>query len=117
MRRLALLLLALLPACTTSPLTGREQFLLVSDSLAVSESAAAYSQMIGELGKKKQIETGTPRAEKVRQITDRLVKQAGRVRPDAASWKWEVQLINDPKTVNAFCMAGGKMAIYTGMWE
>jgi len=28
-----------------------------------------------------------------------------------------VQLINDPKTVNAFCMAGGKMAIYTGMWE
>jgi predicted Zn-dependent protease len=117
MRRLALLLLALLSACTTSPLTGREQFLLVSDSLAVSESAAAYSQMIGELGKKKQIETGTPRAEKVRQITDRLVKQAGRVRPDAASWKWEVQLINDPKTVNAFCMAGGKMAIYTGMWE
>ena len=28
-----------------------------------------------------------------------------------------MQVINDPKTVNAFCMAGGKMAIYTGMWE
>jgi predicted Zn-dependent protease len=28
-----------------------------------------------------------------------------------------VQVINDPKTVNAFCMAGGKMAIYTGMWD
>ena len=39
------------------------------------------------------------------------------MRPDAKSWKWEVQVINDPKTVNAFCMAGGKMAIYTGMWE
>jgi predicted Zn-dependent protease len=117
MRRLALLLLPLLCACTTSPLTGREQFLLVSDSLAVSESAAAYTQMMGELGKKKQIETGTPRAEKVKQITDRLVQQAGRVRPDAASWNWEVQVINEPKTVNAFCMAGGKMAIYTGMWD
>ena len=117
MRRSALLLLLLLPGCTTSPLTGREQFLLVSDSMAVSESASAYAQMMGELGKKKQIETGTPRAAKVKEITDRLVKQAVRVRPDAASWNWEVQVINDPKTVNAFCMAGGKMAIYSGMWD
>src|SRR5207244_2397130 len=38
-------------------------------------------------------------------------------RPDTAKWKWEVQVINDPRTVNAFCMAGGKMAIYSGMWE
>ena len=118
MRRLALpLLFSLLQACTTSPLTGREQYLLVSDSMAVSQSAAAYSQMMADLGKKKQIETGTPRAEKVKEITDRLVKHAVRVRPDSASWKWEVQLINDPKTVNAFCMAGGKMAIYTGMFD
>jgi predicted Zn-dependent protease len=39
------------------------------------------------------------------------------VRPDSKDWKWEVQVIDEPKTVNAFCMAGGKMAIYTGMWE
>ena len=117
MVRSALVLLALLAGCTTSPLTGREQYLLVSESMAVSQSAAAYSQMMADLGKKKQIETGTPRAEKVREITDRLVKQAARFRPDAAGWAWEVQVINDPKTVNAFCMAGGKMAIYTGMWE
>jgi predicted Zn-dependent protease len=117
MRRLAFAFFFLLAGCTASPLTGRTQYMVVSDQMAVSQSAAAYTQMMGQLDKKKQIETGTPRAEKVRQITDRLVKQAGRVRPDAASWKWEVQVINDPKTVNAFCMAGGKMAIYTGMWE
>lgn len=117
MRRSALLLVFLLHSCTTSPLTGRGQFLLVSESMALSQSAAAYSQMMADLGKKKRIETGTPRAEKVRAITDRLVKQAVRVRPDAAGWAWEVQVINDPKIVNAFCMAGGKMAIYTGMWE
>jgi len=117
MVRSAVLLVFLLQACTTSPLTGREQFLLVSEPMAVSQSAAAYTQMMADLGKKKQIETGTPRAEKVREITGRLVKQAVRVRPDAANWAWEVQVINDPKTVNAFCMAGGKMAIYTGMWE
>ena len=117
MVRLALALLFLLAACSTSPLTGRSQYLIVSDNMAVTQSAAAYSQMMGDLGKKKQIETGTPRAEKVREITDRLIAQAVRFRPDSANWAWEVQVINDPKTVNAFCMAGGKMAIYTGMWE
>ena len=117
MVRPALALLFLLAACSTSPLTGRSQYLIVSDNMAVTQSAAAYSQMMGDLGKKKQIETDTPRAEKVREITDRLIAQAVRFRPDSANWAWEVQVINDPKTVNAFCMAGGKMAIYTGMWE
>jgi predicted Zn-dependent protease len=117
MRRSVLLLAFLLAACTTSSLTGRSQYLLVSDRMAVSQSAAAYAQMMGELSKKKKIETGTPRADKVKEITDKLVKQAVLVRPDSKDWKWEVQLIDDPKTVNAFCMAGGKMAIYTGMWE
>ena len=117
MVRPALALLFLLAACSTSPLTGRSQYLIVSDNMAVTQSAAAYSQMMGDFGKKKQIETGTPRAEKVREITDRLIAQAVRFRPDSANWAWEVQVINDPKTVNAFCMAGGKMAIYTGMWE
>jgi len=117
MVRSALVLLALVAGCTTSPITGRDQYLLVSESTAVSQSAAAYTQMMADLGKKKKIEAGTPRAQKVREITDKLVKQAVRVRPDSASWAWEVQVIDDPKTVNAFCMAGGKMAIYTGMWE
>ena len=117
MVRPALALLFLLAACSTSPLTGRSQYLIVSENMAVTQSAAAYSQMMGDLGKKKQIETGTPRAEKVREITDRLIAQAVRFRPDSANWAWEVQVIDDPKTVNAFCMAGGKMAIYSGMWE
>lgn len=117
MVRPALALLFLLVACSTSSLTGRSQYLIVSENMAVTQSAAAYSQMMGDLGKKKQIETGTPRAEKAREITDRLIAQAVRFRPDSANWAWEVQVIDDPKTVNAFCMAGGKMAIYTGMWE
>ncbi|HEX5766664.1 MAG TPA: M48 family metallopeptidase [Burkholderiales bacterium] len=117
MARSSLVLLALLAGCTTSPITGREQYIVVSESQAVSQSAAAYSQMMADLNKKKKIETGTPRVQKVKEITDKLVKEAVRVRPDAASWAWEVQVIDDPKTVNAFCMAGGKMAIYTGMWD
>jgi len=113
----ALIAVAALAGCSTNPITGRSQLMVVSESMAVSESAAAYSQMMGGLGKKKQIEADSPRVQKVREITDKLIAQAIRFRPDAASWKWEVQVIGDPKTVNAFCMAGGKMAIYSGMWE
>src|SRR5436309_3122570 len=106
-----------LAGCQTNQITGRSQLLVLPESMAISESANAYAQQIGDFTKKKQIETGTARAAKVREITDRLIAQAVRFRPDSANWKWEVQVINDPKTVNAFCMAGGKMAIYTGMWE
>jgi predicted Zn-dependent protease len=110
-------LCVLLAGCSTNPVTGRSQLMVVPESMAISQSAAAYNQMIGGLSKKKQVEADTPRAAKVREITDRLIAQAVRFRPDSAKWKWEVQVINDPKTVNAFCMAGGKMAIYSGMWE
>jgi predicted Zn-dependent protease len=110
-------LLALAAGCAQNSLTGRSQLMLVSESQAVSGSAQAYSQMMGQLDKKKQVETGTPREAKVHEITERLIAQAIRFRPDAAQWAWDVHVINDPKTVNAFCMAGGKMAIYTGIFE
>jgi Zn-dependent protease with chaperone function len=109
--------LAALSGCATNPITGRSQFMVISEKMAIGESAAAYSSMMGDLGKKKKIEADSERAAKVREITDRLIAQAVRFRPESASWKWEVQVINDPKQVNAFCMAGGKMAIYSGMWE
>ena len=117
MLRALALVAVLLAGCTTNPMTGRSQFMVVSDRMAMSQSAAAYSSMMGELGKKKQLDADSERAKKLREITDRLIAQAVRFRPESASWKWEVQLINDDKTVNAFCMAGGKMAIYSGMWE
>jgi len=113
----AALVAVLAAGCATNEITGRQQFMMVSQETAISQSAVAYKEMVGDLGKKKQIETGTERARKVQEITDRLVAQAVKLRPDSANWHWEVQVINDPKTVNAFCMAGGKMAIYTGMWD
>jgi predicted Zn-dependent protease len=122
-RAFAIVLTALVSACSTNPITGRSQLLgLVSENEAISGSAQAYRQMMADLDKKKQIDHGaadaeSPRLKKVQEITDRLIAQAIKFRPDSASWSWEVKVINDPKTVNAFCMAGGKMAIYSGMWE
>ena len=111
-----------LAGCTTNPITGRSQLTgLVSDGEAIQGSAKAYQQMMADLDKKQKLdkagEQDSPRAQQIQKITDRLIAQAIKFRPNSASWRWEVRVINDPKTVNAFCMAGGKMAIYTGMWE
>lgn len=114
---LQLAVFAALAGCAANPITGRSQFMVVSEKMAIGESAAAYNSMMGDLSKKKKIEADSERAKKVREITDRLIAQAVRFRPESASWNWEVQVINDPNQVNAFCMAGGKMAIYSGMWE
>jgi predicted Zn-dependent protease len=119
----AIVLVSGVSACSTNPITGRSQLVgLVSEQEAIDGSSQAYRQMMADLDKKKQIDRGTPdilspRLKKVQEITDRLIAQAIQFRPDSAGWRWEVQVINDPKTVNAFCMAGGKMAIYSGMWE
>jgi predicted Zn-dependent protease len=112
-----LAVLALLAGCAANPLTGRSQFMVVSEQMAIGQSAAAYNSMMGDLSKKKKVEAEGERTQKVREISDKLIAQAVRFRPDSASWSWEVRVINDAETVNAFCMAGGKMAIYTGMWE
>ncbi|MCU1500287.1 MAG: peptidase Ste24p, partial [Acidimicrobiales bacterium] len=106
-----------LTGCATNTMTGRSQLMLVSEQQAIKGSASAYSGMIGGFAKKKKLELATARVQRVKEITNRLVAEAVRFRPDAASWNWEVQVIEEPKTVNAFCMAGGKMGIYTGFWE
>jgi predicted Zn-dependent protease len=110
-------LIPALAACATNTITGRSQLALVSEEQAISGSASAYSNMIGQYSKKGKVIAGTPRAERIRDITNRLVAEAVRFRPDSASWSWQVQVIDEPKTVNAFCMAGGKMGIYSGLWE
>src|SRR6185503_21379408 len=48
---------ALLAACAANPITGRSQFMVVSEKSAIGQSAAAYDSMMGELGKKKKIES------------------------------------------------------------
>jgi predicted Zn-dependent protease len=48
-------------------------------------------------------------------ITERLIPQAIAYRPETKDWQWSVKVIDDPKTVNAWCMAGGRMAFYTGL--
>ena len=63
---LLLAVFAILAACTANPITGRNQFLVVSENQAIGESAAAYSQMMGQLDKKKKIEPEGERTKSTR---------------------------------------------------
>jgi predicted Zn-dependent protease len=111
---LATALLLLVAACATSP-TGRKQLMLVSEDTAIKSSRQAYAQEMGKYQKEGKLVSDPRVLERVRTITERLVAQAVKARPDSAKWQWSVQVIDEPKTVNAWCMAGGRMAIYTGL--
>jgi predicted Zn-dependent protease len=104
----------LVAACATSP-TGRRQLMLVSEEQAISSSRQAYAQEMGKYQKEGKLVTDPRVLQRVNVITGRLVAQAVKMRPDSSKWLWSVQVIDDPKTVNAWCMAGGRMALYTGL--
>ena len=106
--------LFMLSACATSP-TGRSQLLVYPEEVAIASSLQAYQQMLGPLGGKGRIDTDPLLKDRVRRITSRIVAQAVLMRPQTGSWDWEIRIIDDPETVNAWAMAGGKMAVYTGL--
>ena len=54
---------------------------------------------------------------RVARITGRLVSIAIADYPESADWKWSVAIVDDAETVNAWCMAGGRMAVYTGLFD
>ena len=112
---MAALLAVTLAACATSP-TGRRQLALVSEESAIVASEEAYAMQIGELRKQGKIVSESSRvARRVEGITERLVAQAIEMRPETADWDWSMEVIDDPEVVNAWCMAGGRMAVYTGL--
>lgn len=106
-----------LVGCAANPMTGRSQLMLVNEQSAINSSTMAYQNMIGEIEKNGKLSEDQALVRRVEEVTDRLITQAVRYRPDSEKWAWTVKVIDDPKTLNAFCMAGGKMAIYTGIIE
>ncbi|HIE55320.1 MAG TPA: M48 family peptidase, partial [Chromatiaceae bacterium] len=97
--------------------TGRNQLMLVSPDQAVKVSEEAYPKKLEPYLEKGKINNDPRQVSRVKEITGRLIAQAIRDYPHTAKWKWEVVLIDDPEVVNAWCMAGGKMAIYTGLLD
>lgn len=118
MKKIALVLLSIgfLAGCTTSP-TGRSQFMLISPESAIVQSKKAYLSTVDELGKGQKLVDDPKMVDRVATITGRLVTVAAREYPQSAGWEWSVAIVDDPEMVNAWCMAGGRMAVYTGLFK
>ncbi len=106
-RSLALLIISL--ACSTAPLTGRKELTLVGDGTMNQLGAQTYAQ---ELAKAKPSGDAAANA-MVQRVAKRIADAAeANFHP---GYQWQVTLIDDPKTVNAWCLPGGKIAVYSGI--
>lgn len=114
MKKLIIFIVLLLAACAVSP-TGRRQLMLVSPEQAISASKDAYVQAIVPFQKEGKVDTSPKLVDRVKVITGRIIAQAIQSYPHTSNWAWDVKIIDDPEIVNAWCMAGGKMAVYTGL--
>jgi predicted Zn-dependent protease len=101
--------------CQSAPVTGRNQFIIVPESQAIQASTQAYAEVLAPIRKQGKLNDDAAMKARVDRITARLVAQAIKYRPETERWDWQVAVIDDPKTLNAWCMAGGKMAIYSGI--
>jgi predicted Zn-dependent protease len=92
----------------------RDQRMMVSAEEVNAGSVKAYSQMMAEAQKKGVLDRNAAQVQRVRAITQKLIPQAAAFRNDTAKWPWEVHVVSIDE-VNAWCMPGGKMAIYSGL--
>lgn len=111
---LALCVLVLFTACATSP-TGRNQLMLVSPEMAIAASKNAYAQTLVPLKQQGKLDADPRASKRVRYIAGRIIAQTRHFFPQTADWQWDIRVIDQPETINAWCMAGGKMAVYSGL--
>ncbi len=112
---------AALAGCQSAPTTqesavgvNRPQHFLVSAQEVDAASAKAYQQVLADASQKGELDRDPATLARVKNIVGRLIPATGALRSDAPKWPWEVHVISSPE-VNAWCMAGGKVAVYTGL--
>lgn len=119
----ALLLIALIAGCKTVQTTqpgavgvDRQQSMLVSAETVNRSADKAYRQVVTEASQQRRLNRDAAQVARVRAVAQRLIARAGAFRADAPGWHWEVNVISS-KDLNAWCMPGGKIAVYTGLME
>lgn len=108
---IALLLLIGVPSAGAEvPVTDREQKLAFSAQELHHLANATYQQTLREQKRRGMLDREPQTVKNLRRLAGRLIAQAVRLKPEAAHWKWEIHLSDDPQ-VNAYCMAGGKLLV------
>lgn len=98
--------LFLLAACQQVPLTGRSQLLLLSEGDEVRMGLDSYQEVL----KNEKISTDTKLNAQLKRVGERIAAVSGR-----SDYEWEFKVIEDNQ-INAFCLPGGKVAVYTGLF-
>ncbi|MBI2494153.1 MAG: M48 family metallopeptidase [Candidatus Rokubacteria bacterium] len=105
-RALVALVLASLAACQTVPYTGRSQLLILPEPAEWQMGLDSYRQVLA----KSRLSSDPVATGQVRRVGSRIAEATGR-----RDYRWEFNLIEDARQVNAFCLPGGKVAVYTGI--
>jgi len=107
----------ILPSCSTVPITDRKQLTIIPESKINSQAAAAYEQF---RTKSKLITDGAQLKEvvsigkKIEVAVSAFFNNKGEDDP-TRNFGWDYVLVDNDKVVNAWCMPGGKIAVYTGL--
>ena len=106
-----------LPSCSTAPITNRKQITFFPESLINSQAAKAYS----DFKKKAKISKDEETLNLIKEIGQKMKLAIGiyfknnNLKDPAKDYDWEYILVDDDKTLNAWCMPGGKIAVYSGI--
>ncbi len=107
----------ILPSCTTVPITERKQLSLIPESKINQQAAAAYEQFRSKakiITKGKQYYEITKIGKKIEFAVSAFFKNKGQEDP-TKNFGWDYVLVDNDKVINAWCMPGGKIAVYTGL--
>lgn len=95
---------------------NREQRMAVAAEAIEQAARDQYAEVIAQERKKGTLNRNPSQVERVRAVASRIIPETVHFRPDARNWAWEINVLTSPE-VNAWCMPGGKMAVYTGLME
>ena len=110
-------ILTMFSSCAEVPVTHRQGLHLVPNSELNAMSLQEYDKVL----KESKLSTDQGKIKMVRRVGDRIARAAEAFLEDTGQghkvrdYHWEFNLIEDEKTANAWCMPGGKVAVYTGI--
>tara|TARA_Y100000992_G_scaffold100674_1_gene65248 strand:+ start:2871 stop:3704 length:834 start_codon:yes stop_codon:yes gene_type:complete len=107
----------MLPSCSTVPITDRKQLSIIPEAKINRQAAAAYEQFRLKaklINKGKQLEEIREIGKKIEVAVKTFFLNKGEIDP-TRNFSWDYVLVDNDKVVNAWCMPGGKIAVYTGL--
>lgn len=111
-----LTLLVHLVGCTSNPYTNRSQLLLISEGQEVQMGNKLYAQVLDD--PEVVVSTNPAEVDPVKRVAQRIISaaQQSKYAERAKSFDWDVTVIKNDKTKNAWALPGGKIAVYTGIF-